>query len=174
MFLNQLKGYLKNLLYVYQFNFVGRLLGPRGNSLKRVEATTGCRVYIRGKGSIKDPDKVLCYFILFFVGMKQIHLAKKFLTLPTLLNLIYFILDISKEEKLRGRPGYEHLNEPLHILIEADLPANIVDIRLRQAQEIIEELLKPVVDFYSCPQIIIQILLSLFLQNIVIFQRKEK
>ncbi|KAK8333000.1 hypothetical protein V6Z11_A10G178000 [Gossypium hirsutum] len=87
------------------FNFVGRLLGPRGNSLKRVEATTGCRVYIRGKGSIKDPDK---------------------------------------EEKLRGRPGYEHLNDPLHILIEADLPANIVDTRLRQAQEIIEELLKPV------------------------------
>ncbi|KAG7027519.1 KH domain-containing protein, partial [Cucurbita argyrosperma subsp. argyrosperma] len=87
------------------FNFVGRLLGPRGNSLKRVEVTTGCRVYIRGKGSIKDPDK---------------------------------------EEKLRGRPGYEHLNEPLHILIEGDLPVNIVDIRLRQAQEIIEELLKPV------------------------------
>ncbi|XP_052174334.1 KH domain-containing protein At3g08620-like [Diospyros lotus] len=87
------------------FNFVGRLLGPRGNSLKRVEVTTGCRVYIRGKGSIKDPDQ---------------------------------------EEKLRGKPGYEHLNEPLHILIEADLPANVVDIRLRQAQEIIEELLKPV------------------------------
>ena len=42
-----------------QFNFVGRLLGPRGNSLKRVEVTTGCRVYIRGKGSVKDPDKVL-------------------------------------------------------------------------------------------------------------------
>ncbi|KAK9067764.1 hypothetical protein SSX86_011875 [Deinandra increscens subsp. villosa] len=87
------------------FNFVGRLLGPRGNSLKRIEATTGCRVYIRGKGSIKDTDK---------------------------------------EEKLRGRPGYEHLNEPLHILIEADLPANIVDIKLRQAHEIIQELLKPV------------------------------
>nr|XP_043620535.1 KH domain-containing protein At3g08620 [Erigeron canadensis] len=87
------------------FNFVGRLLGPRGNSLKRVEGTTGCRVYIRGKGSIKDPEQ---------------------------------------EEKLRGRPGYEHLNEPLHILIEADLPASVVDIRLRQAQEIIEELLKPV------------------------------
>ncbi|KAL4557749.1 hypothetical protein LXL04_035937 [Taraxacum kok-saghyz] len=87
------------------FNFVGRLLGPRGNSLKRIEATTGCRVYIRGKGSIKDPDK---------------------------------------EEKLRGRPGYEHLNEPLHILIEADLPPSVVDLRLRQAQEIIQELLKPV------------------------------
>ncbi|XP_027187698.1 KH domain-containing protein At3g08620-like isoform X2 [Cicer arietinum] len=87
------------------FNFVGRLLGPRGNSLKRVEATTGCRVFIRGKGSIKDLDK---------------------------------------EELLRGRPGFEHLNEPLHILIEAELPVNVVDLRLRQAQEIIEELLKPV------------------------------
>ncbi|CAN8287258.1 unnamed protein product [Cochlearia groenlandica] len=87
------------------FNFVGRLLGPRGNSLKRVEATTGCRVFIRGKGSIKDPEK---------------------------------------EDKLRGRPGYEHLNEQLHILVEADLPASIVEISLRQAQEIIEELLKPV------------------------------
>ncbi|XP_050945521.1 KH domain-containing protein At2g38610-like [Cucumis melo] len=94
------------------FNFVGRLLGSRGNSLKRVEATTGCRVYIRGKGSIKDPEK---------------------------------------EEKLRGRLGYEHLNEPLHVLIEADLPANIIDIRLRQTQEIIEELLKPVVLFTFQP-----------------------
>jgi protein quaking len=32
----------------------------------------------------------------------------------------------------------------LHILIEADLPIDIVDIKLRQAQEIIEELVKPV------------------------------
>lgn len=50
-----------------------------------------------------------------------------------------------QEEKLKGKPGYEHLNEQLHILIEADLPADIVDIKLRQAQEIIEELVKPVV-----------------------------
>lgn len=58
---------------------------------------------------------------------------------------IYDCFKLFKEEKLRGRLGYEHLNEPLHVLIEADLPANIIDIRLRQAQEIIEELLKPVV-----------------------------
>ncbi|KAG2672782.1 hypothetical protein I3843_13G051700 [Carya illinoinensis] len=99
------------------FNFVGRLLGPRGNSLKRVEASTGCRVFIRGKGSIKDLDK---------------------------------------EESLRGRPGYEHLNDPLHILIEAELPANVIGIRLRQAQEILEELLKPMdesQDFYKTQQL---------------------
>jgi protein quaking len=40
------------------YNFVGRLLGPRGNSLKRVEASTQCRVYIRGRGSVKDSVKV--------------------------------------------------------------------------------------------------------------------
>lgn len=49
---------------------------------------------------------------------------------------------------LRGRPGYEHLNDPLHILIEAELPASVVDVRLMQAQEIIQELLKPVVSLY--------------------------
>ncbi|WOK95425.1 KH domain-containing protein [Canna indica] len=87
------------------YNFVGRLLGPRGNSLKRVEGSTECRILIRGRGSIKDP---------------------------------------TKEEMMRGKPGYEHLNEPLHILIEAELPVEIIDSRLIQAREILEDLLKPV------------------------------
>ncbi|CAO2188897.1 unnamed protein product [Urochloa humidicola] len=87
------------------FNFVGRLLGPRGNSLKRVEANTDCRVLIRGRGSIKDA---------------------------------------AKEDLMRGKPGYEHLNEPLHLVIEAELPAEIVDIRLMQAREILDDMLKPV------------------------------
>lgn len=50
---------------------------------------------------------------------------------------------------MRGRPGYEHLNDPLHIIIEAELPANIVDMRLRQAKQIIEELLKPMVSYLT-------------------------
>ncbi|KAH7415007.1 hypothetical protein KP509_14G023100 [Ceratopteris richardii] len=70
------------------FNFVGRLLGPKGNSLKRIENTTGCR--------------------------------------------------------LRDKPGYEHLNESLHVLIEVEFPSNIIDIQLNQAQGIIEDLLRPV------------------------------
>ncbi|KAJ9187120.1 hypothetical protein P3X46_002614 [Hevea brasiliensis] len=99
------------------YNFVGRLLGPRGNSLKRVEASTECRVLIRGRGSIKDP---------------------------------------AREEMMRGKPGYEHLNEPLHILVEAELPVEIVDTRLMQAREILEDLLKPVdesQDFYKKQQL---------------------
>jgi protein quaking len=87
------------------FNFVGRLLGPRGNSLKRVEVSTDCRVLIRGCGSIKNPVR---------------------------------------EEMMRGKTGYEHLNEPLHILVEAELPVEIIDSRLMQAREILEDLLRPV------------------------------
>ncbi|KAG8661460.1 hypothetical protein MANES_01G006000v8 [Manihot esculenta] len=99
------------------YNFVGRLLGPRGNSLKRVEASTECRVLIRGCGSIKDP---------------------------------------AREEMKRGKPGYEHLSEPLHILVEAELPVEIIDARLMQAREILEDLLKPVdesQDFYKKQQL---------------------
>ncbi|KAI4374837.1 hypothetical protein MLD38_012784 [Melastoma candidum] len=39
------------------YNFVGRILDPRGNSLKRVKANTECRVLIRGHGSVKDPAR---------------------------------------------------------------------------------------------------------------------
>lgn len=46
---------------------------------------------------------------------------------------------------MRGKPGYEHLNEPLHILVEAELPAEIIDARLMQARDILEDLLKPMV-----------------------------
>ncbi|CAN8074087.1 unnamed protein product, partial [Agarophyton chilense] len=41
------------------YNFVGRLLGPRGTTLKTLERDTGCRIMIRGRGSIrkdKEPD----------------------------------------------------------------------------------------------------------------------
>ena len=53
-----------------------------------------------------------------------------------------------QEEKLRDKPGYEHLNEHLHVLIEAEqlvTNANVIDLQLNRAREIIEDLLKPVV-----------------------------
>lgn len=52
---------------------------------------------------------------------------------------------------MRGKPGYEHLNEPLHILVEAELPVEIVDARLMQAREILEDLLKPIVSRFPSP-----------------------
>ncbi|XP_034219456.1 KH domain-containing protein At4g26480 isoform X2 [Prunus dulcis] len=118
------------------YNFVGRLLGPRGNSLKRVEATTECRVLIRGRGSIKDPTRVIMRLFFFddCTDFTFMHTKKM----------------------MRGKPGYEHLNEPLHILVEAELPVEIIDARLSQAREVLEDLLRPVdesQDFYKKQQL---------------------
>ncbi|KMZ68218.1 hypothetical protein ZOSMA_246G00090 [Zostera marina] len=44
----------------------------------------------------------------------------------------------SFHRKTNLEEGYEHLCDPLHILVEAELPSNTVDTRLRQAQEIID------------------------------------
>ncbi|CAG09434.1 unnamed protein product, partial [Tetraodon nigroviridis] len=40
-----------------KFNFVGKLLGPRGNSMKRLQEETGAKMSILGKGSMRDKDK---------------------------------------------------------------------------------------------------------------------
>ncbi|KAK6109690.1 hypothetical protein QQG55_36990 [Brugia pahangi] len=59
---------------------IGRILGPRGISVKQLEAQTDCRILIRGRGSVKDARR---------------------------------------EARLRNRIGWEHLSEPLHVLIIA-------------------------------------------------------
>ncbi|KAM3727039.1 Uncharacterized protein ACO02O_03729 [Dirofilaria immitis] len=59
---------------------IGRILGPRGISVKQLEAQTECRILIRGRGSVKDARR---------------------------------------EARLRNRIGWEHLSEPLHVLITA-------------------------------------------------------
>ncbi|XP_075437937.1 KH domain-containing, RNA-binding, signal transduction-associated protein 3 [Ascaphus truei] len=40
-----------------KFNFVGKLLGPRGNSLKRLQEDTLTKMSILGKGSMRDKAK---------------------------------------------------------------------------------------------------------------------
>ncbi|CAH1798232.1 unnamed protein product [Owenia fusiformis] len=39
------------------FNFVGRILGPRGMTAKQLEQDTGCKIMVRGKGSMRDKKK---------------------------------------------------------------------------------------------------------------------
>lgn len=36
------------------YNFIGLIIGPRGNTQKRLERETGCKVAIRGKGAVKE------------------------------------------------------------------------------------------------------------------------
>ncbi|RCN24795.1 hypothetical protein ANCCAN_29502 [Ancylostoma caninum] len=40
------------------YNFVGRILGPRGMTAKQLEQETGCKIMVRGKGSMRDKRKV--------------------------------------------------------------------------------------------------------------------
>ncbi|MFH4973520.1 hypothetical protein AB6A40_000229 [Gnathostoma spinigerum] len=39
------------------YNFVGRILGPRGMTAKQLEQETGCKIMVRGKGSMRDKSK---------------------------------------------------------------------------------------------------------------------
>lgn len=41
-----------------EYNFVGRILGPRGMTAKQLEQETGCKIMIRGRGSMRDKKKV--------------------------------------------------------------------------------------------------------------------
>ena len=45
-------------LSLLQFNFVGRILGPRGMTAKQLEQETGCKIMVRGRGSMRDKKKV--------------------------------------------------------------------------------------------------------------------
>ncbi len=37
---------------------MGRILGPRGMTTKQLEQETGCKIMVRGKGSMRDKKKV--------------------------------------------------------------------------------------------------------------------
>ncbi len=41
-----------------EINFVGLLLGPRGNTLKRLQLESKCKIAIRGRGSVKEGKRV--------------------------------------------------------------------------------------------------------------------
>lgn len=87
-----------------EFNFVGRLLGPRGMTAKQLEIETGCKILIRGRGSMRDKNK---------------------------------------EEQMRGKAKWEHLNEDLHVLITVEDSKNRATIKLKHAAEQVKKLLVP-------------------------------
>jgi len=39
-------------------NFVGKLLGPQGSTIKRLQEDTGAKISVLGKGSMRDKNKV--------------------------------------------------------------------------------------------------------------------
>lgn len=41
-------------IFLTHISLVGQLLGPRGNTLRKMEAESGAKIAIRGKGSVKE------------------------------------------------------------------------------------------------------------------------
>nr|XP_032623634.1 protein quaking isoform X5 [Chelonoidis abingdonii] len=103
------------------FNFVGRILGPRGLTAKQLEAETGCKIMVRGKGSMRDKKKI---------------------SFKSRGNLDPAVLEV-EEEQNRGKPNWEHLNEDLHVLITVEDAQNRAEIKLKRAVEEVKKLLVP-------------------------------
>lgn len=40
-----------------KFNFTGKILGPKGNSLRRLQEETQCKIVIKGRNSMRDRTK---------------------------------------------------------------------------------------------------------------------
>ena len=43
--------------FVFQFNFVGKLLGPRGSSLKQLQTSSMTKMAILGRGSMRNQEQ---------------------------------------------------------------------------------------------------------------------
>lgn len=39
-----------------EYNFIGRIVGPQGESIRRIETMTGCKISLVGRGTKKNPD----------------------------------------------------------------------------------------------------------------------
>ena len=47
-----------NIFGFFQFNFVGKLLGPKGNSMKRLQEDTMTKMAVLGRGSMRNKQQV--------------------------------------------------------------------------------------------------------------------
>lgn len=117
------------------YNYIGRILGPRGISVRRLESESDCSIFIRGRGSLKV-QPVVCTF-------PKPRLIRKMLQDP------------EEERRLRGTAQGQHLNEDLHVIIRAAAPnEQQCAEKLRAAAEKISQLLKPDFDEYKRQQLV--------------------
>lgn len=120
-----------------QFNFVGRILGPRGMTAKQLEQETGCKIMVRGKGSMRDKKKVR----LLPCGCEAVGADK---------NVIFHVAE--QEDANRGKPNWEHLSDELHVLITVEDTENRAQKKLERAVEEVQKLLIPVCcRLFMCP-----------------------
>ena len=74
-----------------QFNFVGKLLGPKGNSLKRLQEETLTKMAILGRGSMRDKNKVR----LLTTPSIFLTFIRSYFSLSLFISFIYCSLSLS-------------------------------------------------------------------------------
>ncbi|CAF3457415.1 unnamed protein product, partial [Rotaria socialis] len=117
-----------------EFNFVGRILGPRGMTAKQLEADTGCKIMVRGRGSMRDKQKE-----------DQNRGKANWEHLDEELHVLIQCEDHENRAlvKLERKANWEHLDEELHVLIQCEDHENRALVKLERAKEEIMKLLKP-------------------------------
>lgn len=123
-----------------QVNFVGKLLGPQGSTIKRLQEETGAKISVLGKGSMRDKNKV-CDGLTHGASLK--NRSPDFMFLPT---AAFHILHILQEEELRkgGEAKYAHLAMELHVFIEVTAPIPEAYLRMAHAMDEVKKFLIPV------------------------------
>lgn len=89
---------------------------------KQLEQDTGCKIMVRGKGSMRDKSKVLRLKIFIVNHVQSL-----------------------KETAHRGKANWEHLEDDLHVLVQCEDTENRVHIKLQAALEQVKKLLVPAV-----------------------------
>lgn len=91
------------------YNYVGRLLGPKGLTMKAIETVSGAKILVRGQGSVREDKRKI----------SQCKFGAECSRRPT----CPFLHPGQTEEELREQESsaklLAHLKEPLHVLIMA-------------------------------------------------------
>ncbi|CAI2350402.1 unnamed protein product [Caenorhabditis sp. 36 PRJEB53466] len=105
-----------------KYNFVGRILGPRGMTVKQLEKETGCKIFVRGRASSTtfNPHTKATTRMCPLNGNSK----------PTLSTISQDALT----------------DDPLHVFIECQDYPGIAEKKLAHAVQIISELLSPPAD----------------------------
>lgn len=96
---------------------------------KQLEQETGCKIMVRGRGSMRDKKKVRNRILILIIPIDERNDENFF----------------SQEEMNRGKPNWEHLSDELHVLITCEDTPNRAEVKLERAKEEIRKLLIPVV-----------------------------
>lgn len=130
---------------------MGKLLGPKGMSLKRLQEETGTKMSILGKGSMRDKAKVNSQWIFEIVIYNTIcQISSYFLYSYSDLsweNIYGYEMNMMylQEDELKKEGGkYAHLNEELHVLVEVYSEISDAYARLSHALSELAKFLSPV------------------------------